>query len=431
MTTLLFLALLILLNAIFVAAEFAMIGAPRHLVGQRAKEGSRKAAALYRLLTDAARQDQYVATAQLGITFASLGLGMYGEHALAHWFIKLFSVAGVSGLAVAHTAASVCAVGILTYLHIVFGEMVPKSLALFYARQSAFALFTPMKAARAVFYPLVICLNSLGNLILRLLGVRVAQPVAAGIPLEELRLIVSESGREGVLNEESVKLLLELFDLTRRSAAEVMVPRIHVNGIPLGASAEELKSVVSIHPQTRYPVYEESIDEIKGVVHVKDLLKRILSGSALEPEDVRKVLFIPTTARLDSFINTMNVERAQFVVVIDEHGGTAGIVALEDIFEEVLDRENTREKSRRPCPIRVPGTLRVDELGEIFGLTLVHPEVVTVSGLVMTLLGRAPQVGDEVQFGKIKLTVTARERMGVAECEATIDELNCSTGNEG
>ncbi len=421
MTALLILIILIALNALFVAAEFALVGAPRHVIEQRAREGSIVAASIHRVLSNPKQQDQYVATAQLGITLASLGLGMYSEHSLALWFIEVLHWAGASGLATAHTLASVCAISVMTYLHIVLGEMVPKSLALLYAERSAIVLYSPMWVARILSYPLVIALNTIGNQLLRVCGVEAAQTASETITLDELRLIVAESGKEGMLHNETTKLLNELFDLTALSAQEVMIPRIHVSGVPLGAQPSEMKAIITADPHTRYPVFQDSIDNIKGMVHIKDLFRLIRAESPLQSKHLRQVLFVPATILLDTLIKRMNIEHTQFAVVVDEHGGTAGIVTLEDVFEEVVGgagepqgEGNTALQRRKRR--RITGTTRVDELGEMFGIKLEHPEVVTVSGLVMAQLGRPAQVSDQIHYGGLNITVSQVKGLGVAEC---------------
>ncbi|HQH27302.1 MAG TPA: transporter associated domain-containing protein, partial [Oligoflexia bacterium] len=217
------------------------------------------------------------------------------------------------------------------------------------------------------------------------------------------------------------KLLNELFDLTALSAQEVMIPRIHVSGVPLGAQPSEMKAIITADPHTRYPVFQDSIDNIKGMVHIKDLFRLIRAESPLQSKHLRQVLFVPATILLDTLIKRMNIEHTQFAVVVDEHGGTAGIVTLEDVFEEVVGgagepqgEGNTALQRRKRR--RITGTTRVDELGEMFGIKLEHPEVVTVSGLVMAQLGRPAQVSDQIHYGGLNITVSQVKGLGVAEC---------------
>jgi CBS domain containing-hemolysin-like protein len=422
----LIIAVLILLNALFVAAEFAIVGAPRAAIERRAADGDAIARVVAGILRDPRRQDRYIATAQLGITIASLGLGMYGEHVLAEWI-----AAGLDGLgpirqAAAHTLASILAVAILTYFHIVVGEMIPKSLALQSADRAAL-IVTPIVLAiqRVVILP-VMALNGIGNWILRLAGIN--RFVASGEHYrtpEELQFIVRESQAGGMLRSESADVVQELLEFGELTAGEVIIPRVRVVGIPAGAPSEEMLRILRQTPHTRYPVYEGSLDQIVGVVHIKDILRRMPNRRALRPSEVREVPFIPETAGMDAVLGAMRRVNSQMAVVMDEHGGTAGVITIEDLFEEVVG-EIEEGWAQRPGAdvdpagrLLVPGTMRIGEVGEELGLVLEHPEVDTVSGLVLAELDRPPEVGDTVEWDEVRFEVTAVEGHGVGECAVT------------
>ncbi|HVH55800.1 MAG TPA: hemolysin family protein [Vicinamibacterales bacterium] len=429
MTAFLIITGLILLNAVFVAAEFAIVGAPRASIDKRAAEGNALARSVQSVLRDPQKQDRYIATAQLGITVASLGLGMYGEHVLAegifHW---LGGIGGPRFLA-SHAFASVIAVGILTYFHIVVGEMVPKSVALQRAETMALWITPPMLWTKNVLFPFVVGLNALGNLTLRLLGVRrQVQHAEQYYTPEELQLIVQESEELGALRSESSRMLQELFEFGDLTADQVMVPRVRITGIALGATPESIREVLGASPHTRYPLYERDLDHIAGIIHIKDLLRLLLSGETITAEHARPVPLMPETAELDDVLDRMRRERTQMVVVLDEHGGTAGIVTLEDLFEEVVGEIAESPTDAPPFyrdsagRLRVPGTMRVDEVGQQFHLDLEHEDVDSVSGLVLTLLGRTPQVGDAVRYERLLFEVTAVKGHGVDECAVSLNE---------
>src|SRR5919108_3639467 len=235
MTAFLIISALILLNGLFVAAEFAIVGAPRAAIDARAARGNRLALAVQAILRDPKRQDRYIATAQLGITVASLGLGMYGEHVLADWIYESLGHAGAPAFLVSHGVASVVAIAILTYFHIVIGEMVPKSLALQQAERMALWITPPMLWIKNMTFPLVLALNGIGNSVLKLIGVnRQAQNADQYYTAEELQLIVQESEELGAIRSESGQMLRELFEFGDLTAGEVMVPRVRVIGIPIG-----------------------------------------------------------------------------------------------------------------------------------------------------------------------------------------------------
>lgn len=416
---------LILLNAVFVAAEFALIGVPRAAIERRAAAGEPNAILVQSILQDPRLQDRYIATAQLGITLASLALGMYGEHALAHWLSGLLKGLAAPHWLAVHTVASILAIAILTYFHIALGEMVPKSLALMYAESTVLWIARPMRWINLAAYPLVIALNGLGNMILRMAGVERQLTTGHCHTAEELQLIVEESEESGTLNAEAGQMLRELLELRERTAEEVMVPRVHVTGIPLGVTPGELAALVSRDRYTRYPVFDGTLDQIVGLIHIKDVLRLLAANRPLQSGHVRSLSFVPETAIVDSVLAAMRRAHTHMVVVIDEYGGTAGIVSIEDLCEEIVG-DIEEESSATPATfidaqgaLHVPGTWRLDEVSEKLGTELTHEEVDTIGGLVLHLLGREPTVGDAVTYEGIRIVVAALEGHGVKWCTLT------------
>ena len=427
LVTILVIVVLLLVNAFFVVAEFAIVGVQRSAVDARASRHDRLAKLVLSVLDDPKRKDLYIATAQIGITVASLGLGMYGEHAVADWILDVIGNSTWAQWLAAHGFASVLAVSILTYLHIVIGEMLPKSLALQSPERIALWLTPPMLWIETLIYPFVVALNGVANLVLKPFGIRHEEDNADQYyTSEELQLIVEESEEQGALRSESSQVLQELFEFGELTAGEVMVPRVRITGIPIGAGPDDLRGILGTAPRTRYPIYEGDLDHIVGTYHIKDLLRLLLNGQPVTAAGARPAPVVPETALLDAVLATMRRERAQFAVVIDEHGGTAGVVTLEDLFEEVVgeidDSPERRSGPRRDTTgrLRVPGTMRLDELGQLFDLDLVHEEVDSVSGLILTLLGRPPKVGDAVRYDRLELAVTATMGHGVEEAAVTL-----------
>ncbi|HEX5725484.1 MAG TPA: hemolysin family protein [Longimicrobiaceae bacterium] len=426
--TVVIILLLVLANGLFVAAEFAIVTVPRVAVERRAAQGNRLARAVLRILREPRRRDRYIATAQFGITIASLGLGMYGEHVLAEWIGH-----GLEGLGMgewrwitAHGLASVLAVLILTYFHIVLGEMIPKSVALQAAERTATLVTPAVLWVQMAAFPLIVALNWLGNGLLRLFGIdRREFSVEHVRTPEELQYIVRESQAGGMLRRESAVVVQELLAFGDLTAGEVMVPRVRVVGLEVGASFAEVKEIVRRSPHTRYPIYQDSLDNILGMVHIKDLFRRLRNERSVHPNDARPVPFVPETAGIDTLLKAMRAGRTQMAVVMDEHGGTAGIATIEDLFEEVVG-EIEESPSHTPDVYRdgagrvvAAGTARLDEVGEVLGVVLEHEEVDTVSGLVLAFLGRPPVVGDVVDYDDVRFEVTAVEGHGVGEAAAT------------
>ncbi len=415
-----------ILNGFFVAAEFAIVAAPRAAIDARAARKDRLARLIQSVLHDQRRQGRYIATAQIGVTVASLGLGMYGEHAVARDVVRLLGRSGWATWLLAHGFASAAAIAILTYFHIVLGEMLPKSIAIQQAERIA-VWFAPIMAwIQTLLYPFVITLNGAAIAVLKTFGVRPdTRDEAQYYTSEELQLIAEESEAKGAIRAESGKVLRELFEFGELTAAEVMVPRVKISGIPVGAGPEDLRRLLGDAPHTRYPVYERDLDHIVGMYHIKDLLRLLLNGQTVSASGSRSIPMVPEPALLDDVLTTMRRERAQLAVVIDEFGGTSGVVTLEDLFEEVVgDIEEgpaPRSGARRDPQgrLRVPGTMRLDELGQQFDLELRHDEVDSVSGLILMVLGRPPRLGDVVTYDRLRLEVTAVTGHGVEQAAVT------------
>jgi CBS domain containing-hemolysin-like protein len=428
MTALLIIMGLILLNGIFVAAEFAIVGAPRTAIEGRAAAGDRLARVVLSVLRDPGKQDRYIATAQLGITAASLGLGMYGEHVLADRVYRLIGDSGMPAWLASHAVASTLAVVILTYFHIVIGEMVPKSLALQYAERMVLWITPIMLWTKNILFPLVAGLNGLGNLVLKAFGIDRRAPTSEQYyTSEELQLIVEESEEQGVLRGDSGRMLQELFEFGDLTAGQVMVPRVRISGIAIGTTPDELREMLRTSAHTRYPVYEGDLDHIHGMVHIKDLLRMLTAGESIDEAHARPLPLVPETAPLDTVLTTMRTERTQMATVIDEHGGTAGIVTLEDLFEEVVGEI---EEGRERAPIVrdsdghliVRGTVRLKDAGRALGVTLEHPDVKSVSGLVLEELGRPAAVGDVVLWSGVRIEVRTVAGLGVADAALSRNE---------
>jgi CBS domain containing-hemolysin-like protein len=413
---------LILFNGIFVAAEFSIVSAPRTRIAQSADRGNSAAQHTLKVLLEPVLQNRYIATAQIGITLVTLGLGSYGEHILADWILIFLEDFSPTSEALAHTIASVISVVLMTYLHVVIGEMIPKSLALQAAEPTVLALARPMSVFQILFFPFVWTLNVMGNGIVRLLGVPPAEGNDRLFTAEELDYIVEESLEGGMLDSSEQLFIENIFDLSDRNIEQIMTPRTQVHGILVGADEKTILRRICETRKSRYPVYEDDIDHIIGILHIKDFARarRSTNGSLDLKAIVRPATFVPENLVLDRMLLSLQKENIQLAIVIDEFGGTAGIVSMEDLVEEVVG-EIQDEFDREILPIqevsdkllRVRGDLLLDELSQHYELDFDETEAHTVGGLVMELLGRIPHPKDVVETKGIRFEVESTERLAV------------------
>lgn len=417
---------LIIVNGIFVAAEFGIAASPRARVAQMAEEGSAAAKRVLDVLRQPALLNRYISTAQIGITIASLGLGMYGEHVVAEWLLGPLEHSGWIGVAAAHTLATIISVAILTYLHVVVGEMVPKSLALQSPSRTAISLTPVMTIAERIFLPLTIFLNTIGDALLRLFGLT-ADTGSRLISSAELEYIVEESTEGGLLDPTEQIFLENVIDFSERTVSQVMTPRTRMVAIPADATLAEVIAIVEENQHSRYPVYEEDRDHIIGVLHLKDLARALQQEATNTgplqfslPDALRSVFFVPETLALEQMLDYFRKEHVQIAIAVDEFGGTAGLVTLEDLVEEIIG-EIQDESDSEIAPftqldqqtLRVRGDLLLDELNQHYALNLEHDEAETVGGLIMDALGHVAEAGERVEYSGIEFEVEKTEGLAI------------------
>jgi len=325
---------LLVANAFFVAAEFALVGTPRSTLEHAAARGSAAAGRVLALMEDSGRQARFIATSQIGISLASIGLGMYGEHQMA-----LAIEARVHGWEhswlTAHGLASAISLTVLTYLHIVIGEIVPKALALQQPVTMILAIAPVMHAVETALGPLVRLLSGTGHAVLRLAGIaREGESADRHHSAEELQFVIEESERGGLLEGESGQVLRDLFTFGDLTAAHVMVRLAAVTSMIAGTDVQTLREIVKQHPHTRYLVYDGS--RIAGSVHIKTLLRLMRRGGHLSARDARPLPLLPATANLEAVLTSMRAHRTQLAIVTDGTGQPVGMVTMEDLCEEVL-----------------------------------------------------------------------------------------------
>ncbi|UCC50174.1 MAG: HlyC/CorC family transporter [Anaerolineaceae bacterium] len=418
--------LLILLNGLYVASEFAIIGVRPTQMEELVNEGNNKAQKVLDVVESRSRQDQYIATAQLGITIASLGLAMYGEPRISH-FIEAYLVGWLDmSESLARGVGYFVALGLLTYLHVVLGEMVPKTLALIDASGAALQLTRPMQVSQTILNIPVRVLNGIGNLLLKLFRVPPAHGQSRLLAPEELELIVVESAEGGLIEEDAEEMIRNIFDFSDRTVGQIMSPRIKVQAIPLDIPRDQLLALVTESRHSRFPVYDTDLDHIVGILHLKDLIRQSIKPSTAF--DLRLVLRTAPAVPEDQFVETLlavfKQQRLHMAVVLDEFGGMAGIVTLEDLVEEVVgevrdefDLEKEPYVEVAPGVLEVAGDYLVDDLIEevYIGDESSLPDVETVGGLVITQLGRPPLINDEVVYNEqVHIKVLDVDRRAVA-----------------
>ena len=430
---------LIVANGFFVSAEFALIGVRPSQLEELLEAGDRRAAGMLKVLESPDRQNRYIATAQLGISLASLGLGMYGEVQISH-FIEpyLAHLLGVEpSAALVNTLGYLIALSLLTYLHLVLGEVVPKTLALDKPTRAALIMAGPMYAIELVLAIPVAILNAVGRLLLRVLRISPAESHARLHSPQELEMIVSESAEGGQLNEDEGDFIRNIFTFSERQAHQVMTPRRKIQAIPLDIRLPELIKLVSTSRFSRFPVYEGDLDHIIGILHLKDLIRQQMTSKG--KFDLRLLLHkapvIPEHYPVENLLNMFKRQRLHMAIVLDEFGGTAGIVTLEDLVEEIVGevRDEFDRKEADPLVELAPGSLEVsgqyllEDLDEYVNLGNEEslPDVETVGGIIITLLGRPPQIGDTVSCcGDIKFTVLSIDGLAVSRARVDFNTMN-------
>lgn len=428
-------ALMIFLTALYVAAEFATVAARKTRLTHLAGQGNVMAQAILPIIEDRQYLDRYIAACQVGITIASLILGAYGQNMIAvRLELPIQTVLGQMGMetAVAGTAAqSIAITGVLiamTVLQVVLGELFPKSIAVQYPETVALAVVMPMKWSLTLFRPLIWLFNGSGNLILRLLGRQPKENSLQAHSPEEIELLVTESHEVGLLDDRERQMLRNAFRLRDLTARQVMLHRTKLVAAAVSASVQDLIAKAMESGLSRIPIYRESIDDIIGFVHVKDLFRLYVQGEDDVRKILRQVVYVPESLPVAELWRKLNSGHHYLAIVFDEYGGTLGLITLEDLIEEIFgelqdefDDEMALIARDKDGRIYLRGDLLVSDVNEYLELELPE-ESDTLSGLVFSQLGRAPSEGDEIGIGTIIIRVEAMEDLSVAELSLQLSQ---------
>lgn len=424
---------LVAANAFFVAAEFALVSARKTRLEEMARDGDRKAMLALRAVQSL---DRVISATQLGITLASLGLGWVGEPTVAHMFEGAFTgLPAVLAKVATHGVAVAIAFTLITMLHIILGELVPKAIALMHAEVVASWLSAPLIGfAWVMHYPIAVLRGSASRL-LRLLGLKPLSEHETLHSPEEIRILVEQSGESGSLEPSDARLLEGVFEFSEKTAEEVMTPRTEMVAIEADVGVAEAADVVAHAGRSRYPVYRDSLDEIVGVVHAKDVLRALRAApTSLVKDIVRQPLFVPGTREVEDVLADMKRLKTHLAVVLDEYGGTAGLVTMEDLLEEIVgeiydehDPVRIATKATDDGSVTVDGAMPVGDVNDRFGTTLDDTDYTTLGGFLFGQLGRLPKVGDQVPvdghlFEIAAMTGRRVESVRVRETGETRDE---------
>ncbi|MGZ4307796.1 MAG: hemolysin family protein [Gaiellaceae bacterium] len=410
-------AALILLNAFFVAAEYGLVTARRTRIRELEEEGNRRARAVLAIVADPPR---FIAAMQLGVTGTSLAIGALGEQALAHVFDPIM----------ASLLAFAFAFLIITFLHVVIGELVPKGIALRHSETVALAVSAPVRGFFIALKPLIWVLQRSSELVLRALGLEPPGDDDDVLSEAELKMVLDRSTKHGEIEQQEQEMLYKVFDFADKEVSTVMVPRPEVVALSVELPPEEALAAVIESPYTRYPVYRESMDEIVGVLHVRDLFSALvdrgIAGVQIE-QLLRPAHIVPETKDLAALLTEFRRTNQHMAIVVDEYGDLEGIVTLEDLLEEIVgeieDEFDLPDESVEQLPdgrMRIDGTFPIDDFNEQFGRALPVEDYHPIGGFVFGLLGRAPEQGDEVEADGCRFKVLEVEGSRIERLEVEL-----------
>jgi CBS domain containing-hemolysin-like protein len=428
--------LLVGANAFFVAAEFALVAARRTRIDAMARRGDTKA----RVVKEAIQSlDRYISGTQLGITLASLGLGWIGEPALAGPIENAFRfLPGAAAPVATHGLAVTLAFLIITFLHIVLGELAPKALALLHPEQTSRWVAQPLILFTRATNPFIWLLNGTANAILRLFGARAPTERERVHSPEEIMMLVEQTRKTGRIAPQDARMIEGVFEFSDKTVREVMTPRTEMVSFPVTTSLEEAADRVAQTGRSRYPVYRGTLDDLVGTVHAKDILAALRAPDSRTLDAVlRPALFVPGTREVEDVLADMKRQKTHIAIVLDEFGGVAGLVTMEDLLEEIVGQiYDEYDRPETPAPAAaggqrvLSGAVEIREANHALGLALDDSEYTTVGGLVFGALGRLPRPGDRVALGGATFEILEMEGRRVGKVRL-LDRLEKDTKGQG
>ena len=415
---------LIFMNGFFVAAEFAVVKIRTSRLEMMIQDGNKRAK-YAKMLTD--HLDASLSVTQLGITLASLGLGWVGEPVVAQLILPFTRMADI-GDAAGHTIALALAFSLITAMHIVLGELTPKSMAIQNVEKVVLGVALPMLIFHRIMYPFVWLLNHVANWVLRRLGFEPSSESEAAHTEDEIRILMEESHKQGYIDKTELDFVDNVFDFSERSVREIMIPRTDMICLYLEDSLEDnIQIALTKHP-TRYPICAEDKDDIIGFLHIKDLLRSLYTGHKPNLRSLaRKTLVVPETMDVTMLLKMMQHERSQLAIVVDEYGGTAGMVTIEDILEEIVgeiqdefDEERPEVEEESDKTYSIDGKMLLEDVNDLFGLELSSNSCDTIGGWVYSQLDYPPQLGQSVKLPKAEFLVEELDNIRITRLKVKL-----------
>jgi len=412
----------VLANGFFVAAEFSLVSVRRTRIAEMVSQGHRGARWVQRAIDN---PDKVIAATQLGITISSLALGWIGEPALAHIINPVIELLPTSIRSDAsHGISAGIAFVLITFLHVVVGELAPKSIALQNPERTSLAVSRPTLWTESIFKPAIWLLNGAGNLLLRVIGVQLASGKQLTHSVEELKMLVTASTEGGVVEEDESEMLHAIFDIGELLVRQVMVPRTEIIAVEADTQLKEVAEIAIQSLYTKFPVYEDNLDQIVGVLHIKEVLRMMRDpdkDKTTARELAREPFFVPEAIPVNELLRQLRARRQHIAIVLDEYGGTAGLVTLEDLMEEIVgevsDPFDVNEPEIQTLPdgtALIDGFTLIEEVNEELELTLTDPHYDTIAGYMLGRLGRIARQGDVVESQGARLRVVAMDGLRIA-----------------
>lgn len=412
---LLLVLLLVLLNGFFVAAEFAMVKVRSSRIDALISEGNKRAGFARNLVDNL---DGYLSACQLGITLSSLGLGWIGEPAVAELFRPLFKSLGFNDVLI-HTVSFIIAFMIITILHIVLGELAPKTLAIRKSENITLWTAPPMILFYKLMYPFIWALNGLANQLLKLFGIAPATEHDSAHTEEEIRILMKESNKSGLIDNTELTLVDNIFEFVETTAREIMIPRTEMICLYTNLPYEENRKIALEQMKTRYPICEQDKDNIIGFIHIKDLLK------SREANDhhymIRPIITVPESIQISTLLKMMQKKKTQIAILIDEYGGTSGLVTLEDIMEEIVgeiqdefDEERSDIEQMGDHKYSINGLLLIEVANDYLGTDIESDDYDTIGGWLYAQIEIPPQKGQFVHYQDYTFKVDETENMRIS-----------------